>query len=170
MTIFLYKRIPNPWLAASGGHQGHIVHNERCVFSPCMYPDSRRPSARETLKGNLKNFETQDVVLKRKHSWTNTAIKMFNFLQLNKKGAPLISGENSSWSDQPEDVAHRRTFPFFTKYLTTCHHQIDGIWWWEFGWHYAVTWIMGGEALREVKADEKCTWSWKTNGISMCPA
>ena len=132
MTIFLYKRIPNPWLAASGGHQGHIVHNERCVFSPCMYPDSRRPSARETLKGNLKNFETQDVVLKRKHSWTNTAIKMFNFLQLNKKGAPLISGENSSWSDQPEDVAHRRTFLSFTNTLPHAIYQIDGIWRWEF--------------------------------------
>ena len=101
----------------------------------------------------LKNFV--DVVLTRKHSWTNTAIKcLVLFSSAKQEGSPLIPGEKTQAGLINQRMSLTGwTFPFFTKYLNTCHHQIDGICWWEFGWHYTVMWIMCGEALREVKAD-----------------
>ena len=134
-----------------------------CVLA-LHYPDLRRPSVRETLKGDLKNFV--DVVLKREHSWTNTAIKCL-ISSAKQEGSPLsITGEKTQAGLINQRMSLTGwTFPFFTKYLNTCHHQIDGICWWGFGWHYVVMWIMCGEALREVKADmhmelEKQTGYW----------
>ena len=64
-----------------------------CVLA-LHYPDLRRPSVRETLKGDLKNFV--DVVLKREHSWTNTAIKcLVLFSSAKQEGSPLIPGEKT---------------------------------------------------------------------------
>ena len=62
-----------------------------CVLA-LHYPDLRRPSVRETLKGDLKNFV--DVVLKREHSWTNTAIKCL-ISSAKQEGSPLITGEKT---------------------------------------------------------------------------
>ena len=62
-----------------------------CVLA-LHYPDLRRPSVRETLKGDLKNFV--DVVLKREHSWTNTAIKCL-ISSAKQEGSPLIPGEKT---------------------------------------------------------------------------
>ena len=87
----------------------------RNVCSALHYPDSSRPSGRETHQGNLKNFV--DVVLKREHSWTNTAIKcLVLFSSAKQEGSPLIPGEKT----QAGLINQRMSltgwpFPFFTK-------------------------------------------------------
>ena len=87
-----------------------------CVLA-LHYPDLRRPSVRETLKGDLKNFV--DVVLKREHSWTNTAIKCL-ISSAKQEGSPLITGEKTQAGLINQRMSLTGwTFPFFTKNTLT---------------------------------------------------
>ena len=88
-----------------------------CILA-LHYPDLRRPSVRETLKGDLKNFV--DVVLKREHSWTNTAIKcLVLFSSAKQEGSPLITGEKTQAGLINQRMSLTGwTFPFFTNTLT----------------------------------------------------
>ena len=67
----------------------------------------------------LKNFV--DVVLTRKHSWTNTAIKcLVLFSSAKQEGSPLIPGEKTQAGLINQRMSLTGwTFPFFTKNTLT---------------------------------------------------
>ena len=65
----------------------------------------------------LKNFV--DVVLKREHSWTNTAIKCL-ISSAKQEGSPLITGEKTQAGLINQRMSLTGwTFPFFTKNTLT---------------------------------------------------
>ena len=170
MTTFLSKRIPNPRLAASAPH---------CpwwgVCAPALHVSGFKATVRQrSLQGQLKNFETKDVVLNGSILGRHCE-KIFNFLQLNEKGVTLISGEAQA------GLISQKTSPtggrFFLSQNNPCHMLPTRLT--ESGGGspgnikaYAVTWNMGWRSLpwSKSKIKRKCTWNWEKTKISMCPA